>query len=466
MGRSLAAYSRAVPITAGIVLDILVLTGIFTSVVMLRYVMGGGFSPDLYMSLAWTPVLYVCIAMMMGLYPGHLRTPPEEIKSVTQVLSVFFSVVAIIFFLTHKAEAYSRSIFLISWGISLIVLPLFRAGAKKLLPLWFCLRSPCVIIGESDAVCMMLRHLRRSLQSELYVVAVSTESAGICVSDFPVVSFDALDKVAAENPHCHALVLLNPCSAWIPEDAIERLSAHFQHVLLYSAQTSQISTWSRGVSLGEITFFTCQFKLLDPWRMRFKRLFDIVFCLTAGFFILPMLFVLAIIIKWDSPGPAFFRQRRLGQDGKPFYIIKFRTMFTDAKERLDRLLRENAELAGEWEKQHKLNDDPRITRAGRWLRRTSMDELPQFFNVLRGEMSLVGPRPIVDAEVPRYGQHYATCSRVKPGVTGLWQVSGRYTVPYAKRVELDVSYVRNWSIYTDIWILARTVREVFGLTGL
>ena len=158
-----------------------------------------------------------------------------------------------------------------------------------------------------------------------------------------------------------------------------------------------------------------------------------------------------------------YRQRRLGKDGKSFDVFKFRTMRQDADEVLARYLEENPGLREEWEKDRKLKHDPRITRVGHFLRKSSLDELPQLLNVVRGEMSLVGPRPIVEDEIVKYGEVYADYCRVRPGITGLWQVSGRNNTTYEERVSLDRYYVTNWCIWMDLWILARTFPVV--LTG-
>jgi len=185
----------------------------------------------------------------------------------------------------------------------------------------------------------------------------------------------------------------------------------------------------------------------------------------GGLLISPLLFLIAVLIKLDSPGPMLYKQMRLGTDGNHFFCWKFRTMRTDAGQVLTELLQDNPDLRAEWEKEHKLHDDPRITRVGRFLRKSSLDELPQLWNVLVGEMSLVGPRPIVDAEVSRYRDAYELYRRVKPGMSGLWQVGGRSETSYKERVEMDTYYVRNWSVWLDLVILARTVGAVLYRHG-
>jgi Undecaprenyl-phosphate galactose phosphotransferase WbaP len=175
---------------------------------------------------------------------------------------------------------------------------------------------------------------------------------------------------------------------------------------------------------------------------------------------LPLIIAIAALIKLTSPGPAFFGQRRYGRKGEPFMAWKFRSMAADASQVLEQCLASDPALLEEWRRSHKLRNDPRVTRIGRFLRRTSLDELPQLWNILRGQMSFVGPRPIVAEEIARYGASYSVYKKVTPGLTGLWQVSGRNNTSYEQRVNFDLYYVRNWSLWLDLHVLARTVKVV------
>jgi undecaprenyl-phosphate galactose phosphotransferase len=174
--------------------------------------------------------------------------------------------------------------------------------------------------------------------------------------------------------------------------------------------------------------------------------------------------VLAALVKRDG-GPAFFGHTRIGQNGQPFKCYKFRSMVVNSQEVLAELLASSSDARAEWERDFKLKDDPRVSRIGDILRKTSLDELPQLWNVIKGEMSLVGPRPVVKAELERYGEDVSYYLEAKPGVTGLWQVSGRNDVDYETRVYLDAWYVKNWSLWTDISILFKTVGVVLGRDG-
>ncbi|MEB3270943.1 MAG: sugar transferase [Synechococcus sp.] len=191
-----------------------------------------------------------------------------------------------------------------------------------------------------------------------------------------------------------------------------------------------------------------------------KRAGDIVFSLAALSLGAPVFLALGVLIKLTSRGPVFYVQRRLGRDHTPFGCIKFRTMRRDADKILSALLLSSPDLEEEFRNDFKLKNDPRITRLGKFLRRSSLDELPQFLNVLRGEMSVVGPRPIVPQETDRYGEHMHEVLSLRPGLTGLWQVSGRNNLSYAERVQLDLRYSRHRSFLLDLKIILKTIAVV------
>jgi Undecaprenyl-phosphate galactose phosphotransferase WbaP len=196
-----------------------------------------------------------------------------------------------------------------------------------------------------------------------------------------------------------------------------------------------------------------------------KRVMDILVVMLAIPVLVPALLLVAALVKLTSPGPIFFSHRRICRDGAFFSMWKFRTMCVNSSDVLEQYLARNPRARAEWKKSHKLRVDPRITSVGLFLRRYSLDELPQVWNVLRGQMSLVGPRPIVAAEVEKYDDCFDFYCRVKPGVTGLWQVSGRSKLSYDARVKLDCNYVTGWSLWSDLTILLRTFKSVVNRDG-
>ena len=214
----------------------------------------------------------------------------------------------------------------------------------------------------------------------------------------------------------------------------------------------------------DIVMLVSRNNLARPLSRALKAAFDQVVAAILLVLLAPLLLALSLMVRGDG-GSAFYRHKRIGANGHAFGCIKFRTMVADADQVLQRVLASDPVAAAEWAASQKLRDDPRVTSLGRFLRRSSLDELPQLLNVLRGEMSLVGPRPIVEAEVSRYGEDIEYYYETKPGLTGLWQVSGRSDTSYSRRVRLDVWYVRNWTLWHDIAILLKTIPAVFLQRG-
>ena len=197
----------------------------------------------------------------------------------------------------------------------------------------------------------------------------------------------------------------------------------------------------------------------------YVRALDIVISLTLIIAVAPLLALVALLIYTTNPGPVLFGHVRIGRGGRRFRCFKFRSMVTDAQERLNALLLSDPAAAAEWARDHKLKSDPRITPIGSFLRQSSLDELPQLFNVLRGDMSLVGPRPIVTEEVTKYRRYFRDYCEVRPGITGLWQISGRNDVSYRRRVAMDVAYVRSQSVKIYLRILVMTLPSVLKSQG-
>lgn len=207
-------------------------------------------------------------------------------------------------------------------------------------------------------------------------------------------------------------------------------------------------------------------KLKSNYRQIIHNVSNYILAILLLPILLPIIGILAYLIKKESEGPVFFAHNRIGKDGKTIPTFKFRSMFKDSKERLEKLLEEDEEIKKEWETNFKLKNDPRITKVGAFLRKTSLDELPQIFNVLRGEMNFVGPRPVIQEELDKYyKENTEYYLMVKPGITGLWQVSGRSDTDYDLRVSIDKWYVINWSLWLDITILIKTIKVVLKKEG-
>ena len=234
----------------------------------------------------------------------------------------------------------------------------------------------------------------------------------------------------------------------------------FPHLVIVPDMKGAISQWREATNLGGLIGLRGGKNLLLPGPRLAKRLVDGAMATVISLVALPVGLGIALAVRLTSPGPVFYGQKRIGQNRKPFLAWKFRTMHRNADELLEAYLDSDPKLREEWEKDHKLRNDPRVTWIGGFLRKTSLDELPQLWNILVGEMSLVGPRPVVEDEACKYGPEFGRYLSVPPGLTGLWQVSGRNWTTYEERIRLDAFYVENWSLMFDFYILGRTVKAV------
>jgi len=212
---------------------------------------------------------------------------------------------------------------------------------------------------------------------------------------------------------------------------------------------------------AEPLLFQCEVK-----HIPLKRIFDIAFSVLALFFLFPLFILIFLSIRLSSSGKAIYLHKRIGRGGRAFWCCKFRTMYCDADKRLEQLLNSNPNMKAEWEQTYKLKSDPRVTPIGHFLRRTSLDEIPQFWNVLKGNLSVVGPRPVVQEEINRfYGEKAYKILSIRPGITGLWQVSGRSDTSYRKRVQMDENYVDTLSLFLDLKVVLQTVRSMVTTKG-
>ena len=239
----------------------------------------------------------------------------------------------------------------------------------------------------------------------------------------------------------------------------------FPYVVVVSGLKRIPLSVSQTIDCNGLSAVVIKNRQLLPWNGIVKLLIDKALVAIGSVFFLPLIALIMLFVKTTSKGPVFYRQLRIGKNGNSFWAWKFRTMCSNADEVLESHLEKDPELRSEWNRDHKLRNDPRITTVGKFLRESSLDELPQIWNVWRGEMSLIGPRPIVEAEIVKYGDCFKLYSRVTPGITGLWQVSGRNNTTYDERVNLDAQYVLNWSLWLDLSILIRTVRVVILRDG-
>lgn len=405
--------------------------------------------------------------LFQGLYPGLLIHPAEEMRRVFCSLTGVFLIWASTAFLWRTGGLYSRSAFLIGWAVSAPAVLI----ARQLTRVWLGRRPwwgvPAVILGSGPTAQRVARKLRDG-RLGIKVAGVFGE-AQILSWEYgmpPILGDLAAASVLGRARVAEYAIVATPYKSNLElRRMIEDYCRGFRHVLVVPDMPGvcSLGVTARDID-GELGLEVPQ-RLFHRGSAAAKRAVDCAATVILLVALAPLFALAALAIKASSQGPVFFGHLRHGRDGKVFRALKFRTMVKDADRVLTEYLSAHPEYAPEWERNHKLKHDPRITKVGRWLRRSSLDELPQLINILRGQMSLVGPRPIVKQEIPKYGRGYELYMQVLPGLTGLWQVSGRNDTTYEERVAFDEHYVHNWSLWLDLYILARTVKVVITAEG-
>ncbi|MGB3614011.1 MAG: undecaprenyl-phosphate galactose phosphotransferase WbaP [Elainellaceae cyanobacterium] len=425
-------------------------------------------SPSSYVPLLPLLGLFILAYATAGLYPGVAVSPVDELRLISTATTLIYLVLGSALFLFQGEPAYSRTVFLLAWLLSLVLVHVVRALTRSLLADQSWWGYPVIILGAGKTGDMVIRTLQRRPRiglKPIFVLDDDPEKQGE-LHGVPVVGkLDMAPRLARVYRIPYAIVAMPGVPRPRLLEMLARYGQTFAHLLIIPDLFGFASLWIMAKDLGGILGLEIRQQLLLPGPRLAKFMIDLLLTLVGGLFLLPLLAAIAIAIRLDSPGPVFYGHTRIGQQGRRFRAWKFRTMMPDADRVLQDYLNAHPDLKEDWEKNQKLRNDPRITRVGWFLRRTSLDELPQLWNILRGEMSLVGPRPIVDEELWRYGDEISLYSRVPPGITGMWQVSGRNNITYAERVNLDAYYVRNWSVWVDIYILLRTVWVVLRGEG-
>ena len=378
--------------------------------------------------------------------------------------------IIILLYIARIAGSTSRMFIAVFWILSFILLVVFRYIAKKILEKYQLLQVPVLIIGAGKTAELLVQGIKDDAGMGYKIIGLLEDNKvedGI-LEKYPVLGkFSDAEQVIAKYNVQHVFI----AAPGLEQGKLTKLIYKVQPLVKSMGVIPNLV----GVPMGGIeaeSLFNEKLMLLRlrnnlarPVNRWIKTIFDYVLTISGTIAISPILIVIALWIYKDSPGPVIFKHRRIGKNGKEFNCYKFRSMCVDAKEKLEQLLANDAEARAEWEKDFKLKNDPRITKSGAFLRKTSLDELPQIFNVLKGEMSLVGPRPIIKDEMIRYGEYIDDYLMVKPGITGMWQVSGRSDIDYAERVLLDSWYTRNWSVWLDITLLFKTFKVVLLRKG-
>lgn len=424
---------------------------------------------DEWILLHW--ILALCCVAWYSMRLRHYyyrKTFWFELKEILRTLVIFAVIEIAVMAFTNWS--FSRYLWVVTWIFIFLLLPLSRMITKRLLDSYSLWQRDTWIIGSGPNAFEAYKAISSERNLGLLVVGFIASEGGASenslIDNHPVIANDpnwlsGMDKktqfiVAVES---HQSEMRN---TWLRNFMIK--GYRYVSVIPTLRGMPLDSTDMSFIFSHEVMIFRVQ-QNLAKWSSRFlKRVFDIIGSLCIILILSPLLLYITRKVKVDG-GPAIYGHERIGKDGKAFKCLKFRSMVINSKEVLDELLKNDPIARKEWEETFKLKNDPRITKIGQVLRRTSLDELPQLFNVLKGEMSLVGPRPIITDELQRYNEEVEYYLLSKPGMTGLWQVSGRSDVDYETRVYLDAWYVKNWSMWNDIAILFKTIGVVLRKDG-
>lgn len=411
-------------------------------------------APILLAPMAVVLVLLPIAYWICGLYSPLGANAILELRQLIQINSIGFIAAAVGGIVAPPLPLWCIA----AWVASVGLIPFARSVTRR-----SCARTswwgrPTLVISGGRSIDSVVLSLLRSPTAGFRPVAV-TDPAGPCRSTLmPAINDEnSLRELVRTRSIRHAVIGLPESGNTNLKEVFARYSAMIPHLIVLSDTPDLPSLWRTSRSCGRLsgTEMSNARLLSSLWTV--KRGVDVAVALFSLMLGLPLLLGIALAIKLTSRGPIFFGHKRLGFHGRWFSAWKFRTMHPDSDAVLHDYLEKHPEAREEWERDHKLRNDPRITPIGKFLRRSSLDELPQIWNVLCGQMSLVGPRPIVAKEVSKYGNVFRKYASVKPGVTGMWQVSGRNEVSYEERVKLDEFYIANWSPWLDIFILAKTI---------
>lgn len=460
----LQALVNSAPLVLG---DLFVLTATISACRYLFHYFNFAVGIDVSSSLLPIAAGFLLLNFELGLYPGVRLSPVEELRRLVVSVTCMFTVWCISVVALKGALTVQWAFLLVVYLASLLALPICRSWLRQWLGKWTPWDIPVLVCGNDFATVRLYQWLSDNHHLGLRPVGVIADPDALHVGPddhWYAGSWEQVHEVASSRGVYWAVVLP-------PEnkhDAISALIADYlytiPHVHVLSEITGLPDHWNPQ-QLDGLTGVHLQQNLMLPLPRLTKRCMDLVASVVGGIILLPLFFYLAVAVKVSSRGPIVYYHERIGINGRRFKAWKFRTMFQNADSVLEHYLAEHPELLEEWQRDHKLKYDPRVTRIGKFLRKTSLDELPQLWNVIRGEMSLVGPRPIVEAEIVKYGPYYGLYTMVKPGITGLWQVSGRNNTTYDERVQFDAYYVRNWSPWLDLYLLQRTIRIVLFARG-
>jgi len=431
---------------------------------LLRGVLAGGLSSShsgilpfpLLAEQSYLLLVYPLVFAYEGLYTKRLAGW-EETRRCFRGMFVATAAVAVLFFAV-RLWLVSRVAVMLAFALGLALVPLCRVLIKRLLVAVHLNCQPLVVVGSAAGADLFVREIGKHRELG-YTVAQRLE---------PGQDSDLPSRLADRNsvPSGATLVILSESfDAEGLRAVLEVAGRRFADLMLVPNAALLQSSDAEIEQVGNLVVMKYRYNLLRPLNTFTKRAVELVVSGLLFLLLLPLYGLLFLLVRITSSGPVLFRQSRIGRGRRAFTCLKFRTMHPDAERRLDEVLNSNPGVRKEWEMYARITDDPRVTSLGRLLRRYSLDELPQLLNVLAGSMALVGPRPYLPGEAGQIGGCLDTIVRVRPGMTGLWQVSGRAAVPFSERLVLDEYYIRNWSLWLDFSILLRTIGAVVSGRG-
>jgi undecaprenyl-phosphate galactose phosphotransferase len=395
----------------------------------------------------------------------------DETKRLLVGITLSFILLMVTIYVARAFTRFSRVVILLAWLLSLFLFPAFRVLARKILFKLAFFRKKVFILGTNEMAEIVAREIRRNWTLGYEIVGFlssnPTHAGKKLVEDIPIAG--TIDDVETLSHKLDVRDLV-VCLPGIHQDRLVKLVENCEKVADNIRIIPDIGhLFSMGVEIenwGDILALSMARNLVKPSNIFIKEAFEFVITLILFILFLPLLLAIALAIKIDSRGPILYVQERLGWKNKTFKLLKFRSMYVDGDARLEKFLSENPQACEDWKKFFKIKkNDPRVTRIGKIIRKFSLDELPQFINILRREMSLTGPRPYMPREREEIGKSYPIISRVKPGITGLWQVRGRNILTFKERLLLDEYYIHNWSLWMDIVILLKTPKVFITREG-
>ncbi|WP_297455324.1 undecaprenyl-phosphate galactose phosphotransferase WbaP [Persephonella sp.] len=430
------------------------------------------FSYSHFLRLWWIPIIFILFIAYEKLY---VKRYPfwDEVKELLKAITISIVVIFAIISLGKLSDKISRLTIILLWMYSIFIFPVFRLIGKKFLHNLGIWQQDLIIIGASEPGINVAEGLINDKHMGYKIVGFLDDFKKNFVEiknkKIPILGKIKEFEDISERYNLGGVVI---AVSSLDKEKVTKITNYFHQKVRRVYVIPDI----KGIALLNSELYHLFMQQLFLIRLHnnlgskinqiLKRTFDILLSIFLLPFLLILVLIIAVLIKLDSPGPIFFVQQRIGKGGRTIKVYKFRSMYIDSQERLKEILEKDPEARKEWETYFKLKNDPRVTKVGKFLRKTSLDELPQIFNVLKGDMSFVGPRPVTKEEIEKYYKDYASYYyMVRPGITGLWQVSGRSNTDYDFRVTLDSWYVLNWSLWLDIIILFKTVKVVLKREG-